>query len=580
MRKSTLSLIIALVCLAISIDTVQAGVPRLLSYQGILTTKVGDPVPDGNYTILVRLYDTGIGGVALFEETLSVQSVGGTFNALLGKTTQIILDFDKQYYLGITLDGQSEFAPRTTLVAVPYAIQSENAVTAAGLKAGAFGAVTSLNGVSGNLQITGNGATTVTQAGNLITVNTPAGINSINSDDNSVVITNSSGPNTTLKVGNIGLKNITSSGGIAGDIIKFDGTEWKPAKEIAYTSGNGISVQGQIIGLASQNATSGQVLKWNGTAWVPSSDDNTSYSAGAGLQLMTNQISVLPTGGDLSGTHTNATVTGLLGKKILPATMTNGQGLVYNSGTNSWQPSTLDSDPNDDILIGSKAGGDLTGTYPNPTVSDGAISSQKLGLGAVTTDKIADAQITVSKINSFGATNGQALTFDGTNVVWANQSLNGVAGGDLSGTYPNPSVASNAITASKLADNSVTSSKITDGSITTVKLADNSVTSSKVNDGSITVSKLNTVGATTGQALTFNGSNVVWGTPDISGAAGGDLSGTYPNPTIASNAITTVKIADNSITTSKVNDGSITTSKVNTTGATSGQALTYNGTNV
>jgi hypothetical protein len=151
----------------------------------------------------------------------------------------------------------------------------------------------------------------------------------------------------------------------------------------------------------------------------------------------------------------------------------------------------------------------------------------------------------------------------------------GVASGDLSGTYPNPVIASNAISTDKLLDGAVTTAKLADNSITaaklgvlpasgdltgiypnptiangvvfTSKIADSAITTPKIKDGSITLAKLS-------PGLIISGLGAT-------GPAGGDLNGTFPNPGVANNAISTAKLVDQSVTTAKIADRSLTLAK-------------------
>jgi hypothetical protein len=117
--------------------------------------------------------------------------------------------------------------------------------------------------------------------------------------------------------------------------------------------------------------------------------------------------------------------------------------------------------------VSGAAGGDLGGTYPNPTV----VGIQTLPVSS-----------TPPAVND-------ALVWNG--VTWSPVSnVSGAASGDLSGYYPNPDVA-----------------KIRNRPVSTVF--------PNVND-----------------ALVWDGTN--WSpVPNVTGTAGGDLSGTYPNPTVA-----------------------------------------------
>lgn len=79
----------------------------------------------------------------------------------------------------------------------------------------------------------------------------------------------------------------------------------------------------------------------------------------------------------------------------------------------------------------------------------------------------------------------------------------GPAGGDLTGTYPKPLVAPNAIGTTKLADNAVTTPKIADNAITTSKIADTAVLSDDLGTDSVGSRALKGVTAKVGEGVSI-----------------------------------------------------------------------------
>jgi hypothetical protein len=218
------------------------------------------------------------------------------------------------------------------------------------------------------------------------------------------------------------------------------------------------------------------------------------------------------------------------------------------------------------VTLPSSGGGDNWGTQT-------VVTDATLGGNGTTSSplKVADNSITSPKI------------LDGT-----------ISSSDLAeNSVTTPKITNLTVTTEKIVNTAVTSDKIASTAVTTEKLAEGSVTTEKINNGAITGTKIAQSGATSGQALKWNGTT--WapaedetGSSNPTGPAGGDLTGSYPNPIIGDSKVTSVKILDatiatsdlanNSITTDKIGTGAVTGAKIAQAGATNGQALKWNGT--
>jgi trimeric autotransporter adhesin len=123
-----------------------------------------------------------------------------------------------------------------------------------------------------------------------------------------------------------------------------------------------------------------------------------------------------------------------------------------------------------DVILGSSTTINLAfnNIYYLQIIVDGGIPLPRVSLTSspysFNSQSVVDSAITSSKIMNYAITNIKINDVSWTKITGAPTAFppNGTAGGDLSGTFPNPSVANNAITTNKIIDGAVTNSKIND----------------------------------------------------------------------------------------------------------------------
>ena len=192
----------------------------------MLDDNAGVPIT-GTHNFALTLYD-GAGTNLWSESQTGVNVTKGVFFVRLGSVHAFppSLDFSKPYLLGVSIDGGAEL-PRTQLSSAPYSLHS---AIADALSSTATGAVTSLNGLAGSVQLQGAGGTTVTPNGNVITISSSGGggtgIQGVQSLDGSLAITSPNGPtaNIQLPAGGIPLSKISTSGAMAGQTLTYNGS--------------------------------------------------------------------------------------------------------------------------------------------------------------------------------------------------------------------------------------------------------------------------------------------------------------------------------------------------------------------
>ena len=187
---------------------------------------------------------------------------------------------------------------------------------------------------------------------------------------------------------------------------------------------------------------------------------------------------------------------------------------------------------------------------------------------------VADGAITAASFSTDGTapTDGQVLTYDPGapgSLKWSTVSGGG-GGGAIDAVVAGPgiqvttaggtvtvSLAAGGITGSMIADGAINSQHLAPGAVLSSQIAAFAVLTQHIGPQQVTLPKLNTQGANSGEAIMFNGTQLIYGNPTPGGPAGGELSGTYPNPIIADNVIDGANVIDESLTGADILNESI-----------------------
>lgn len=418
------------------------------------------------------------------------------------------------------------------------------------------------------------------------TLSAGGGITTLSTSGSYLTVANPTGPTATITANPITNTDISATAAIAGSkITPAFGTQ-NISTTGTLTTG-AATVSGLTIGTSVWPANASGVLTNNGTGTL-------TWAAAPNPIL----------GGDLSGTASTATVTRLQGQNVSATVPTAGQVLQFISG--SWTPAPL------------TGGGTVTNVTASAPINVATGSTTPvLSLNPLTdTDISATAAIAGTKINpAFGSQNittttGSASIGGGLNVGLANGLQISNAGNftrinNIATSFPAAQGAANTYLRNDGAGNLSWSTVAGGTDVTTqngvltgngstisgvaslpVNLGGTGATSLSglvVGNGTSALTAITT--GTNGQVLTVNAGVPSWQNPTTSGAAGGDLTGTYPNPTIATGAVTSTKIATGAVGTTNIAATAVDDSKIANVApgkilqasATSGQVLKWNG---
>ena len=428
--------------------------------------------------------------------------------------------------------------------------------------------------------------------------------------------------NVTLGKADVGLSNVDNTSDVNKPISTATQTalDLKADKSITV-NGQALSANVTIgkadVGLSNVDNTS-DVNKPVSTATQTALDLKADKSITVNGQALSANVTLTKTDVGLS----DADNTSDINKPISTATQTalnlkedlinKSTSIVADGGSDTKYPSTkavktyVDAATPDATTLATgkiQLAGDLSGTATAPTIANGAVTNTKLASDAVTSTNILDGTIaaadlganavTTAKIANGAVTAAKIEPLSDANILVGTATGNAkvpVTGDVTMANTGVTSIATNAITTTKIADAAVTTSKLetlpdanilvgtatgnakvpVTGDVTMANtgvttIAANAVTTSKISAAAVTGDKIAQMTATDKQVLSWDNASSVWkpttvsdskvqvaGTVDAKELNATDFDNSGADIAIKTNAVTTTKIADAAVTSRKI----------------------------